>query len=169
MVHGQETVDPETGELDTELATLDGWHIESDDALSWWLQRMGDLRAMAKRQREVAQAAEARADALQNTADRLLDLYKGEAEPYVRSTLMGGHKSRILPGGQVGFRQTQGSIEIPQESVGDVIRWCHEHLQAAVRPHYELLLTPLKDALQAGEELPPGIIWREPEDKLWVK
>lgn len=153
----------------------EGFHIDSIDALNWWLCKIGDLRAAAERQRDVAQAAHERADSLKKEADRLLYGFRGEADPFVRKLLddkainPGGRKSLILTGGEVGFRRTAGRVEVSKEAEGDVIRWCMKHQPNAVKTRYELLLTPLKDALLAGEAFPPGITWQEPEEKLWVK
>ncbi len=161
---GTLTVDADTGEI---VEQPEKFAIDTPAKLSWWLEKMRQLRALAESEATVARRATARAAIITRSADWLEGHYREEAAPLVRSLLPHGRRSILLDGGEAGFRTTPGSINVLDALAA--IDWCKANLPEAVEVTETLLKTPIAEQAKATGILPPGVEQVPPSEKMWVR
>jgi phage host-nuclease inhibitor protein Gam len=164
--------------VDDEDRTVFGpWTIATTVDLDWALSRLGALEAeMASLQAQVT-AAEGRlrerADYLTAKIHHGVMFFRAKIEEHAvknRESLLGGgkKKSRALLNGTVGWRKTQGKLEVLDKQA--FLAWLERHPKEAGL--YSVRIVPIMDALKdhylRTKSIPPGCQWVDETDSFYV-
>lgn len=159
------TIDVETGEIIE--AKPEGFVLDDPGKLDWWVGKIRALRSLAQAEKELAERVAQRATAYSRAAESLFVIFSADAEILALSLIPKGRRSAMLEHGEIGFRKVSGGVDFVDE--GEALTWCREHLQEAVKIRESLLKTPIAKEYAEKGTLPPGVIYRDDADKLWVK
>lgn len=96
--------------------------------------------------------------------------YGHQLEEWTRRQLAaenGRRKSIRLPAGAVGFRTEPPRLAVRDED--ELLRWCRDHLPAAVATAQHVLRSVVREHVAATGELPPGAEPAEGGEKFFIK
>lgn len=147
--------------------------IDSLDTANWALSKISRAMARIAERRGAAEAYKAKIDAWLAganetdgaTVERLTDMLKPWAE--VEIAKAGKAKHVKLLGGEVGYRQSPGHLEVRDEAAA--MAWAEAHCPEAVKVEKRLVKTPLKEAIMKRGEVPDGVEMAAGEISWYLK
>ena len=144
--------------MNTDIETGEGFHITNEAGALWYLRRLANLEAEARR---IRQQAERMITALESEAEGLKRVYQGELENWTRQELAKqGNRRRTLHTlqGTLRFRHVPSRLAIDEPAA---LRYAAESLPALVVTRQELdraaYLEEAKRRLEETGELMEGI------------
>jgi hypothetical protein len=159
---GEDLIDEETGEYAGPADTTLPEEIFSEEHLVLFMRRLMDAEVQleAKKReldiviencRKMVKQQEARVNWLRYRYESSAGFIAQAALPRRQD---GTYRSKTwtCPWGQVAFREVKPTVEVADEQ--EAIAWAEENCPDAVKVSKRILITPVKEAMNSGKELP---------------
>jgi phage host-nuclease inhibitor protein Gam len=149
-------------------AVPEGFCVRDEKTANWVVRKVVEARQYARHVQEWAAREVRRA---QSEEKFLVHRFGHQLEDWVRRKLESENgrrrKSVNLPAGTVGFRTEPPRLDVTDEEA--LLRWCRQHLPAAVATAEHVLKQVVREHIAATGEVPAGAEPSEGGEKFFIK
>jgi phage host-nuclease inhibitor protein Gam len=158
-----------------ESMVKDGWRPKTIQEIEFALECLSEseteINEINSQLAEVIARAEARATHIKGAANRRASFFRAciaqFAEQYRQDFLVGKKKSRDFLSGRVGWRKKGGRLKVEDKDA--LASWLTGQDASLYRVRVEPEMAALQEHARTTGEVPPGTVWDEERDEIFVE